>query len=670
MMSSVRVCIRAAALVGALLVAGCTEDPAAPPAEPMSVQPLIVPLAAGFTRLSLGGRQSCALNATRVVECWGVNNDGPAPSEVYASTGWFTQVSAGGRHACALRNDGAIECWGDEASGFAPALKTAAIGSFTQVSVYGASSCALRLDGKVECWGLDQFGDAPALVEPATGTFTQVTKGGVHSCALRDDGVIECWGANGRGEAPATKTAASGWFTQVGAGFQHTCAVRNDGIVECWGLNDFDAAPAFRVPASGSFIEVDAEYGTCGVRDDGEVECWGWTPLLPTGQSPTTGSFVQVGVGLNHVCSLRDDGVIECVSIDVSNYEDWAPPFRYATTHVIPTATFNAPANVNETGTIALSMTGAAVAGYPSATNFTYAFDCGDGSGYGAFSSTSTASCAAGDGPENRTVKGTVRDEDGDSREYTAVVGIINVAPTVESITLPGGPVALDDQPVNVIATFSDPAGADDAPYTCTVDHGDLTGPQAGVVSGMTCTGPDHTYTMAGLYTVVVDVTDKDGGTGAGTTTEYVVIYDPDGGFVTGAGWIDSPAGAYAADPVLSGKAIFAFVSKYTKGKNTPGGTTQFRFIAAGMQFLSESYDWLVVNQGGTNAQFRGRGTINGEPGPNGEPYRFMLWATDGAPDTFRIRIWSEDANGVETVVYDNGFGQPIGAGTITVHTQ
>jgi hypothetical protein len=259
-------------------------------------------------------------------------------------------------------------------------------------------------------------------------------------------------------------------------------------------------------------------------------------------------------------------------------------------------------------------------------------------------------------------------DEDGDTNEYTQSVTVLNVAPTIESITLPGQPVALDAQPVSASTTFSDPAGAGDAPFTCTVDYGDGTGPNAGVVSGTTCTGPAHTYAMPGLWEVVVSVTDKDDGVGVATTADYIVIYDPDGGFVTGAGWIDSPAGAYAPDPSLTGKAVFAFVSKYTKGRNTPDSTTQFRFNAGDLRFLSDGYDWLVVTQGGTNAQFRGTGTINGELDGNGEPYGFMLWAGDGDPDTFRIRIWSEDANGVETVVYDNGFDQAIGAGMIAVH--
>ena len=47
-----------------------------------------------------------------------------------------------------------------------------------------------------------------------------------------------------------------------------------------------------------------------------------------------------------------------------------------------------------------------------------------------------------------------------------------------------------------------------------------------------------------------------------------------------------------------------------------------------------------------------------------------MLWAGDDMPDTFRIRIWEEDESGVETDVYDNGFDQAIGGGSIVIHTK
>ncbi len=112
-------------------------------------------------------------------------------------------------------------------------------------------------------------------------------------------------------------------------------------------------------------------------------------------------------------------------------------------------------------------------------------------------------------------------------------------------------------------------------------------------------------------------------------------------------------------DDPLTGKATFGFVSKYKKGADVPTGNTEFQFKAGDLNFHSAAYQWLVVNQSGTNAQFKGSGTING----SGD-YGFMLWATDGSPDTFRIKIW--DA-ATENLVYDNQ-GQAIGGGSIVVH--
>jgi len=168
------------------------------------------------------------------------------------------------------------------------------------------------------------------------------------------------------------------------------------------------------------------------------------------------------------------------------------------------------------------------------------------------------------------------------------------------------------------------------------------------------------TVSQAGVYTLLVQATDRAGN--QASEERYFVVYDPNGGFVTGGGWIDSPAGAYTPDPTLAGKATFGFVSKYKKGATAPTGNTEFEFRAGNLTFHSSSYEWLVINQSGTNAQFRGSGTINGAGS-----YKFMLWAGDGAPDTFRIKIW-EEPNGVETVVYDNGVQQPIGGGSIVIH--
>ena len=154
--------------------------------------------------------------------------------------------------------------------------------------------------------------------------------------------------------------------------------------------------------------------------------------------------------------------------------------------------------------------------------------------------------------------------------------------------------------------------------------------------------------------------------------TQLLAIYDPSGGFVTGGGWITSPTGAYLAEPALTGKATFGFVSKYNKGAKVPTGETEFKFMVADLNFHSDTYDWLVV--AGTRAQYKGTGTIN-----DAGNYGFMLTAIDGQVkggdgiDKFRIKIWDKATS---AVVYDNQLGASdtadpttaISGGSIVVH--
>lgn len=174
----------------------------------------------------------------------------------------------------------------------------------------------------------------------------------------------------------------------------------------------------------------------------------------------------------------------------------------------------------------------------------------------------------------------------------------------------------------------------------------------------------------AGIYTLCVRGTDALSNVDNPQNPQCImlVVYDPSAGFVTGGGWINSPAGAYIADETMIGKANFGFVSKYKKGATVPTGSTEFQFKAGDLNFHSSSFEFLVITNGGTNAKFKGYGSINGELAPNGMEYRFMIWAKDDSPDAFRIKIWYEGAG--EEVVYDNGVQQPIGGGSIVVHTK
>ena len=252
---------------------------------------------------------------------------------------------------------------------------------------------------------------------------------------------------------------------------------------------------------------------------------------------------------------------------------------------------------------------------------------------------------------------------DGIDNDCNGLIDDVNSAPTgqITSLLLRTDPVDISQQ-IYGNATFE---GADFV--SAQWDWGD-NHISSGVIDGNNITG-NHSYTNAGVYEVFLTLTDICG-ENITVSHQYVVIYDPSSGFVTGGGWIDSPVGAYTADPNLTGLANFGFVSKYKKGRSVPEGNTEFQFHAGDLNFKSTAYDWLIV--AGRKAMFKGYGTINGQG-----DYQFILSAKDenriGDDDTFRIKIWDSST---EIVVYDNQLGDDdnsdatlsISGGSIIVH--
>jgi len=140
-------------------------------------------------------------------------------------------------------------------------------------------------------------------------------------------------------------------------------------------------------------------------------------------------------------------------------------------------------------------------------------------------------------------------------------------APAIASVAGPAGPVAKGSAAA-VTGTFNGSGAA--SSYTATWDWGDgTTSGGAVILNGGTGTVTgNHPYTAAGVYRVKLKVSGPTGWTEM--TYRFVVVYDPAAGFVTGGGWINSPAGAYAAVPTLVGRATFGFVSKIPEGRNHP----------------------------------------------------------------------------------------------------
>jgi uncharacterized protein len=90
--------------------------------------------------------------------------------------------------------------------------------------------------------------------------------------------------------------------------------------------------------------------------------------------------------------------------------------------NVAPSATFTVATSVVATTPIALSLSSPSdPSAADTAAGFQYAFDCG--SGYGAWSTSSTAACPTDDAV-SRTVRGAIRDKDGGVSEYAATVAV------------------------------------------------------------------------------------------------------------------------------------------------------------------------------------------------------------------------------------------------------
>ena len=459
----------------ALMSAACTDDfGLEPDLGDVRPSPLLVPNS-GYTQVT-AGNHVCGLFADGTILCWGGNTHGQTDVPPLTDV---IQVSAGNHHTCVLRTGGSVDCWGNTIARNVPGGLTDA----AQVSAGGSHTCAVRADATVVCWGAG--GDGQTSVPPGLSNVTQVDPGWEHTCALRIDATVVCWGADFIGQSSPPGLSA---VTQVSAGAAHSCAVQTDGTVVCWGSNLFGQSA---VPAGlADVTQVSAGWlHTCALRSDGTVTCWGQAPSLPAGIS----SVIEI-VADNGLCVLRSDGSIEC----------WGA--ANPRTHIDPTATFHVSASSVIPGEpFTLGLQNPRVHGYSGPVTFRYAFDCG--AGYGAFSSSNTATCSittAG----NHDVRGTVMDDDGDTSEYSTTIAVTDeTQPTITITTPADGAVYRLNQTVL-------------ADYVCDdVDSGIAS------CDGTLPTAMPIATTAAGAQSFTVDAVDAAGNTATLTHT-YHVTYD------------------------------------------------------------------------------------------------------------------------------------------------
>lgn len=290
-----------------------------------SSTPQTVPGVNDVVSISVGPSQTCTVNSTGVVSCWGKNTFSSGGSDYLASPielpmlGTVRSVSVGLTGTCLVKTDNKVYCIGS----FGAGLDLNSYTEITGVSDAGSSvavgwghACVLTLTGGVKCWGENrngQIGDgtttsrstATSVTGISNATSISVTKldSSGASCAALSDGSIKCWGWNGIGRF----NNANGGFIRNSPGslnlggpmssvvmfHQSVCGLSTAGLGRCWGHNQYSALgdASFLYRLSPAANEISTERGVtiserirsistgdgfgCAVTRSGSVWCWG-----------------------------------------------------------------------------------------------------------------------------------------------------------------------------------------------------------------------------------------------------------------------------------------------------------------------------------------------------------------------------------------------------------
>lgn len=195
---------------------------------------------------------------------------------------------------------------------------------------------------------------------------------------------------------------------------------------------------------AGYPTEISADIGTVE-QEEGDAGTWSWSYVPGDGPAEET-----VTITASRVAGGKDP---ESVT------------FNLKVTNVAPSATLNAPDSAPEDGTFDVSLRDAADPSRADAAGLLYAFDCGDGSGYGQAGSAAGVTCDSGSEPGQRDVLARVMDKDGGSTEYRKSVKITDATPPETSIL--SGPKKLVNRTSANFKFASSEAGSS---FQCSLD--------------------------------------------------------------------------------------------------------------------------------------------------------------------------------------------------------
>ena len=310
-----------------------------------------------------------------------------------------------------------------------------------------------------------------------------------------DDGIIQWgWDCDGNGSYETTSSSATGSVCTWTDNGSFTVGLQ---VIDAGGLTATDSLVVDvlnEVPVlisatygdgdEGSPVGFDVSFSDPGSADTHTVT-WAFGDSGTASGTPVTHTYADNGTYAVTVTVTDDDG---------GSFED-------SGTAVIGNVDPTITSVVAPDGAEGVSVGFSATATDPGADTLTYSWDWGD-------SSSSTGEAPSHTWVEDGayTVTLTVTDDDGGVAVETRTVTIVNLAPVVDTLTVPGSGDEGASIGVSAVATDS-PAD----PLTYTWDFGDS---QSG-----TGDATSHAWTDNGVYTVTLTVTDDEGASTTSTAS-------------------------------------------------------------------------------------------------------------------------------------------------------
>lgn len=139
------------------------------------------------------------------------------------------------------------------------------------------------------------------------------------------------------------------------------------------------------------------------------------------------------------------------------------------------------------------------------------------------------------------------------------------------------------------------------------------------------------------------------------SATHKVAVYNPDDRIVAAAGWLHSPQNTQMDYMQQEGRGYFGVAVQYRNNTEQVHGQVYFQLKESDLHFKSTSFEAERLIVFGQEANFKGKGTINGKGG-----YGFLVAIVNHAlnlnnpNDRLRLMIWEEESG---RIVYDNQAG-------------